>query len=111
MNKIHSEDNIQAVITEDIIDLSMEDKDADITLKTDAMPVQTSDYRKLKNKPTINGTELYDNYDEIDPTVHQWAKEENKPRYDVNEIDDALDQNNELTFAEIKDVFDLVFNN
>lgn len=36
----------------------------------------TSDYNKLANKPSINGTTLIGNYDEIDPTVPQWAKDD-----------------------------------
>lgn len=35
----------------------------------------TRDYNKLLNKPSINSTELIGNYNEIDPTVPQWAKD------------------------------------
>ena len=48
----------------------------------------TKDYRKLDNKPSINGTELYDNYDEIDPTVPNWAKGEEPETMTFNEIYD-----------------------
>ena len=37
------------------------------------------DYEKLKNKPKINGNELIGNYDEKDPQVPSWAKEEEQP--------------------------------
>lgn len=48
----------------------------------------TKDYRKLDHKPSINGTELYDNYDEIDPTVPNWAKGEEPETMTFNEIYD-----------------------
>jgi len=67
----------------------------------------TSDYRKLKNKPTINGTELYDNYDEIDPTVPDWAKEATKPTYTAEEL--GLDHE-EIKYHEIDNWFKAVFN-
>ncbi len=37
------------------------------------------DYEKLKNKPKINGVELVGNYEEVDPQVPSWAKEEEVP--------------------------------
>lgn len=58
----------------------------------------TSDYRALINKPTINGTELYDNYDEIDPTVPTYVKEGK-----------AINSDDELTFVELKQMWDSVF--
>lgn len=68
----------------------------------------TRNYRHLINKPTINGTELFDNYDEIDPTVHEWAKEPTKPAYTPEEIG-AIDEDNEVSFADLlsawRDVF------
>lgn len=68
----------------------------------------TYDYQELINKPTINGTELFDNYDEIDPTVHEWAKEPIKPAYTAEEVG-AIDEDNEVPFADLlsawRDVF------
>ncbi len=53
-----------------------------------ALNVTTSrDYRQLYNKPSINGTELYDNYNEIDPTVPNWAKREEPKPMSLEEID------------------------
>lgn len=68
----------------------------------------TNDYQKLINKPSINGTKLYDNYNEIDPTVPDWAKKNNKPGYTAGEVG-AVDANNELAFEEIDRMFDVVF--
>lgn len=65
-------------------------------------------YKKLKDKPSINGTELVDNYDEIDPTVPDWAKEANKPEYTSEEIG-AIDRRDEMSLADIKAVWDSVF--
>ena len=39
----------------------------------------TSDYNKLKNKPTLNGKEIIGAMKEEDPTVSGWAKEPTKP--------------------------------
>ncbi|MBQ0112357.1 MAG: hypothetical protein KBT03_04425 [Bacteroidales bacterium] len=55
--------------------------DEDVALSSEnVVEVTTSDYQKLINKPTINGSypeyaaELVENYDEVDPTVPEWAK-------------------------------------
>lgn len=58
------------------------------------------DYRKLNNKPSINGIELYDNYDEIDPTVPDWAKQPTKPKYTPEEIGVSA-----IPLTEIADMF------
>ena len=60
----------------------------------------TKDYRKLNNKPSINGIELYDNYDEIDPTVPDWAKQSTKPTYTPEEIGISA-----IPLTEIVDMF------
>lgn len=68
----------------------------------------TYDYQELINKPKINGTELSDNYDEIDPTVPDWSKEPTKPAYTAEEVG-AIDEDNEVPFADLlsawRDVF------
>lgn len=71
--------------------------------------VSSNNYRKLINKPTINGTELYDNYDEIDPTVPSWAKEETKPEYTAEEVG-AIDEDASISLTDIKSIWDSVFN-
>ena len=38
-----------------------------------------TDYTKLKNKPQLNGIELVGNVNESDPTVPEWAKD-NEPK-------------------------------
>lgn len=68
----------------------------------------TSDYRQLLNRPSINGTSLLDNYDEIDPTVPDWAKRDYKPSYEPEEVG-ALNEDNEMHFAEIDAIFNQVF--
>lgn len=69
----------------------------------------TDDYRDLINKPSINGTELVENYDEIDPTVPGWAKTENKPGYTPDEIG-ALPEDAEMSFSDVENLFNMVFN-
>lgn len=68
----------------------------------------TNDYRPLINKPSINGTELYDNYDEIDPTVPAWAKTESKPEYTAEEVG-ALDEDAEMSLTDVKEIWDSIF--
>ena len=68
----------------------------------------TKDYRKLNNKPTINGTELYDNYNEIDPTVPDWAKKEVKPEYTAEEVG-AVDEENIISKSKIDLMFLKIF--
>lgn len=70
--------------------------------------VSQRSYNLLTDKPSINGTELIGNYDEIDPTVPEWAKSETKPTYTADEVE-AVDRNNETDFAEIDRMFNAVF--
>ncbi len=46
----------------------------------------TSDYNKLKNKPTLNGKEIIGAMEEIDPTVPTWAKSETRPVYTPEDV-------------------------
>ena len=46
----------------------------------------TSDYNKLKNKPTLNGREIIGAMEEEDPTVSGWAKTETRPVYTPEDI-------------------------
>lgn len=88
--------DIKLVVSEaeEHVNMSVDSSD-DVTLQAqNVVEVITSDYRKLNNKPTINNTELYDNYDEIDPTVPNWAKGE---------------EPSEMSIAEIYDVWSSVF--
>ena len=82
-----------------------EDIDADVG---EVIREITSDYRQLLNRPSINGTSLLDNYDEIDPTVPDWAKKDNKPVYYPEEVG-ALNEDNEMHFSEIDAIFNQVF--
>ena len=70
--------------------------------------VYEKDYQKLDNKPSINGTELYDNYDEIDPTVPGWAKTQSKPSYTADEIG-AVSGQDTIKYDEIDRMFNAVF--
>lgn len=97
-------------INEEIIEFDDDTNDENIEMELgDGIIIGgTSDYRKLKNKPTINGTELYDNYNEIDPTVPGWAKEKNKPTYTAYEVG-AVDADDEMSFTQIKNIWDYAF--
>jgi hypothetical protein len=69
----------------------------------------TTDYEKLSNLPSINGTPLIGNYDECDPTVPDWAKDDTKPAYTTDEIG-AINTKDEVSFADIKEMWDTIFN-
>lgn len=52
------------------------EEEPEISLSVESITeVVTSDYEKLNNLPSINGTTLKGNYAEIDPTVPDWAKD------------------------------------
>ena len=105
-------------MSEIILDGELEDAliiDADLvtdeTLEAEALPfsiITLKDYEKLENLPSINGTTLLGNYDEIDPTVPDWAKNENKPDYTAPEVG-AVDRNNAMTFVDVKKAWDTFF--
>ncbi len=97
------------IIPEPEIELDLETEESIELLVKEGLSVGKDDYKKLKNKPSINGTTLIDNYDEVDPTVPGWAKENFKPSYTPGEIG-ALDSNSEVSFSELKRVWDSVFN-
>lgn len=67
------------------------------------------DYNKAINKPKLNGKTLIGNVNEIDPTVSQWAKQPEKPSYTPNEVG-ALDRDSEMSFSDIKLIWDGFFN-
>lgn len=82
---------IEVLDPSDTFDLFLdenEDVGADVE---DIVEVTTSDYEKLHNKPSINGTTLIGNYDEKDPTVPDWAKDEEPKELDYSDIKDAWD--------------------
>ena len=60
--------------------------DIDVELEMQEIMQGSNDYLELINLPSINNTPLKGNYDEIDPTVPQWAKEPNKPHYSASEV-------------------------
>lgn len=77
----------------------------------------TRNYEKLNNKPSINDVELIGNKtltelglasEETDPTVPDWAKEENKPTYTADEVG-AVDADNEISLEQIDAWFNAVF--
>jgi hypothetical protein len=47
--------------------------------------------------------------EEQDPTVPDWAKQENKPTYTAEEIG-ALGEDSEMSYADIKSIWDATFN-
>ena len=51
----------------------------------------------------------YVHINEEDPTVPGWAKSQSKPSYTADEID-AVDVNDQMTFGEIDNMFNAVFN-
>lgn len=92
------------------ISLELEGEDPEINLEVDfeATIGGVKSYRKLEDKPSINGTELYDNYDEIDPTVPEWSKEPTKPSYSYEDTG-AVGGENQMNYDEIDRMFNAVF--
>lgn len=91
--------------------LEIEEQQDEIELDVDNVsPIGGDiDYKKqVKGKPTINGTELYDNYNEIDPTVPGWSKEPTKPSYGYEDTG-AVGGENQIEFNEIDRLFATVF--
>jgi hypothetical protein len=97
------------VNTELEVGLDTNDSEMECDVNTSINTISgTDDYEKLKNLPHINGTELVGNYDELDPTVPDWAKENTKPSYTPNEIN-AVDVRDEISFTDIKEMWDSIF--
>lgn len=100
--------------TERVMELDADFDTNEVELEVDMEDIYTvdvggtSDYRKLKNKPSINGTELYDNYNEIDPTVPAWAKQNSKPNYTASEVN-AVNRDSFVTESEIDLMFLKIF--
>lgn len=65
-----------------------------------------NDYKKLINKPSINGTVLEGNIDEIDPTIPQWAKEPVKPNYTPDEVS-AVPSTSNISVEELAQIFNI----
>lgn len=82
------------------------DKDLTIPSEFESNFVASDDYEKLKHKPKLNGKVIIGEMEEEDPTVPEWAKEENKPKYDVTEIDNAVDENNAISIETLASLFD-----
>ena len=78
-------------------------------VKEQMTEIVTSDYKKLQHLPTLNGEPIIGNVEEKDPTVPIWAKEKTKPSYNANEVN-AVPQDSVISFAEIDEMFDQVFN-
>lgn len=93
------------------IDVSLENLseiNCDLSGEVNPLNGGTNNYELLENLPNINGTKLIGNYDEIDPTVPEWAKNNVKPKYTPDEIG-AIDIRNEISFTDIKSIWDNVF--
>lgn len=46
----------------------------------------TSDYNKLKNKPTLNGNEIIGAMEEEDPTVSGWQTQERSRKSEIQTL-------------------------
>lgn len=68
-----------------MITLTVEEEKPIGMVAEDVVEVTTSDYEKLINHPSINGTKLIGNYDEIDPTVPEWVKNQTEEPQEMGE--------------------------
>lgn len=108
MNPVHIDVQIDTLNHELPIELESNARMVGVEMNESIGGGGTRDYRKLVYKPSINGTELYQNYDEIDPTVPSWAKENHKPNYTAEEIG-AVDEDAEMSLTTVKDIWDSIF--
>lgn len=90
----------------------MSDMNLDVTMDTNAVELEvelqetvnlggTDDYEKLKNLPTLNGSKIIGNMNEIDPTVPGYVKDGKA----VNE-----DNVGTIGVLDVKRIWDSVFN-
>lgn len=86
------------------VDLSQDDNIMDLTIGENL--IYENDYLKLSNKPSINGIELVDNYNEIDPTIPSWAKEPTKPIYTPTEVG-AIPVTSNISIEELSELFNM----
>ena len=90
----------------------MSDMNLDVTMDTNAVELEvelqetvnlggTDDYEKLKNLPTLNGSKIIGDINEIDPTVPGYVKEGK-----------AVNEENVGTIGvlDVKRIWDSVFN-
>ena len=97
---------VEVDITEDI-DVIIENE-GDIGADVDEAIVTQiggNDYEKLRNLPTLNGETIIGDMVEIDPTVHQWAKNPNKPAYTADEVG-AVDEDSAISLEYLASLFD-----
>ena len=57
-----------------------------LTVNVEENTLYENDYTKLINKPSLNGVELIGNIEELDPNIHDWARQESKPAYTPEEL-------------------------
>ena len=80
-------------------------KNVDISMDLDGTcMVGTDDYEKLKNLPSLNGEKIIGNMSERDPTVPDWAKSPEKPRYTAEELG-AVNSEDAISLEEIDAIF------
>ncbi len=88
-----------------MLDIELEgDKSLDIELDIKDYNPGTDDYEKLNNIPTLNGVPIIGNINECDPTVPEWAKAEQKPRYCASEVN-AVGVEDIITIEELANLF------
>ena len=68
----------------------------------------TTDYLDLLNKPRLNDKTIQGDMYEEDPTVPDWAKQENKPSYEASEVN-AVNRDDSISYAELDELFKQVF--
>ena len=93
-------------ILSDILEVSISNEDDVFGLSIGENISYENDYKKLINKPSINGTVLEDNIDEIDPTIPQWAKEPVKPNYTPDEVS-AVPSTSNISVEELAQIFNI----
>lgn len=68
------------------------------------VPLETYDYNDLLNLPKLDGKTIQGEMFEQDPTVPEWAKEEQKPTYTAEEVK-AVGQEDAIPLEDLAELF------
>ncbi len=88
-------DHTLTLSEDDPIAFETSDENVDFEIEENIRSGGSSNYEDLSNKPSINGVTLIGNkttsdlgivFEEVDPTVPAWAKQESKPDYTASEV-------------------------
>ena len=91
--------------TQSVTGIDVDQPSETVSIETgEVSEIVSDDYERLKNKPTLKGVVIRGDMYESDPTVPQWAKSPDKPKYTPEELK-AVGEDNVITLEEIDAIF------